>query len=50
MMNDNLFAGTVWLGHWLWMVALAVLLIIPFWRICQRLGWPGVLSFLYVSP
>lgn len=34
----------------LWMILLAVVVVIPFWRICSRAGYPGVISLLVLVP
>lgn len=34
----------------LWMILLAVVVVIPFWRICSRAGYPGVISLLILIP
>lgn len=33
-----------------WMILLAVVVLIPFWRICSRAGYPGVISLLILVP
>ncbi|RUO39084.1 hypothetical protein CWE15_10105 [Aliidiomarina taiwanensis] len=50
MMNSNMFGHTMWAGHWLWMLVIAIALVIPTWRICQRTGYPGVLGLLVLVP
>lgn len=37
-------------GHWLWMLVVAILVVVPVWRICVRIGYPGVLSLLMLVP
>lgn len=32
------------------MLVLAVLLVIPFWRICERAGFPGIAALLIIVP
>lgn len=49
-MEGNMYGNTMWAGHWLWMLVIAVVAIIPAWRICQRTGYPGVLGLLIVVP
>lgn len=39
-----------WGMHWFWWPFFAALLVIPLWRICERLGFPGVLSLLALVP
>jgi hypothetical protein len=45
MMTDD-FSG---MGL-LWMILMAIIFVIPFWRICQKAGYPGVLSLLILIP
>lgn len=42
--------NAMWAGHWLWMVVFAIVIIIPFWRICQRVGYSGWWSLLVLFP
>lgn len=35
---------------WLPMIVWAALVIIPFWKICQKAGYPGVLGLLIIVP
>ena len=37
-------------GHTLWMLVLALVVVVPFWRISQRAGYSGWLSLLIVVP
>lgn len=37
-------------GHTLWMLVLAVIIVVPFWRISQRVGYSGWLSLLMLVP
>lgn len=32
------------------MLVFAALLVIPFWRLCQRLGYPGLTALLILLP
>lgn len=50
MMEEGMSGGTMWGGHWLWMLVVAVLVVIPAWRICQRTGYPGWLGVLVLIP
>ena len=50
MMHGHMFGHTMWAGHWLWMLAIAILIIMPIWRICQRAGYPGWLGILVLFP
>ena len=36
--------------HWLTLLIYAAILIVPFWRIFPRAGWPSALSLLMVVP
>jgi hypothetical protein len=44
MMENHMFGGAMGAGHWLWMLFVAVIVVIPVWRICQRAGYPGILG------
>ena len=50
MIGDHMFGNTMWAGHWLWMLLFASAIVIPFWRICQRAGYPGWLGLLILIP
>lgn len=50
MMGDNMFGNTMWAGHWLWMLVIAIVVVIPAWRICQRTGYPGWMGVLILIP
>jgi hypothetical protein len=50
MMNDNILGDAMWAGHWLWMLVLASVVVIPVWRICQRAGYPGWIGILILIP
>ena len=50
MMEDIMFGNTMWAGHWLWMLVIAIVVVIPAWRICQRTGYPGWMGFLILIP
>ncbi len=45
MMQENM-AG----AHLIWMFVLALVVVIPFWRICQKAGYPGILGLLSIVP
>lgn len=45
MMHDGLFGF-----GWLWMIFWAAVVVVPFWKICERAGYPGVLSLLILIP
>lgn len=49
-MGNHMFDNTVWAGHWLWMLVVAIVVVIPVWRICQRTGYPGWLGILILIP
>ena len=36
--------------HLAWMLVMAVIIVIPFWRICSKAGYPGGLSLLILIP
>lgn len=46
MMGQEMHSG----GMLLWMLIVAVIMVIPFWRICSRVGYPGVLGLLILLP
>ncbi len=50
MMDHDTFGNTMWAGHWLWMLVIAVIVVIPAWRICQRTGYPGWMGLLILVP
>jgi hypothetical protein len=50
MMHDDMYGYTMWAGHWLWMLVIAIAVVIPAWRICQRTGYPGWLGVLILIP
>lgn len=50
MRGSDMFGNTMWAGHWLWMLVIAIVALIPTWRICQRIGYPGLLGFLILIP
>jgi hypothetical protein len=50
MMDENMFGNTMWAGHWLWMLVIAIVVVIPVWRICQRAGYSGWLGVLILIP
>jgi uncharacterized protein (DUF983 family) len=37
-------------GHSLWMLFVAILVVVPFWRISQKAGYSGWLSLLVLVP
>ncbi|MEX1198279.1 MAG: hypothetical protein WEB57_10520 [Pseudohongiellaceae bacterium] len=46
MMTGTGMAG----GHFVWLLLVALLVIVPVWRICQRAGYSGWLSLLAIVP
>ncbi|RUO56657.1 hypothetical protein [Pseudidiomarina homiensis] len=46
MMNHEMFAG---LGF-LWLLLVSAIIVIPLWRICQRIGYAGPLGLLILIP
>jgi len=49
-MEGNMFGNTMWAGHWLWMLVIGIVVVIPAWRICQRTGYPGWMGVLILIP
>lgn len=45
MMNGDMGGG-----GYLVMLVWAVIVVIPFWRICQKAGYPGALGLLVIVP
>lgn len=45
MMNEGMVGF-----HLIWMLVMAAIVVIPFWRICSKAGYPGWLSLLIVIP
>lgn len=41
---------TAGMGQLLWMLILAAVIVVPFWRICQKAGYTGWLSLLILFP
>ena len=41
MINESMSGNTMWAGHWLWMVVIAIVVVAPVWRICRRTGYPA---------
>ncbi|MCP3176965.1 hypothetical protein MJO47_07590 [Desulfuromonas sp. KJ2020] len=50
MMGNHMYNNTMWGGHWLWMLVIGIVVVIPVWRICQRAGFPGWLGILILIP
>ncbi len=50
VMGNGMSGSTMWAGHWLWMLVIAILVVIPAWRICQRTGYPGWVGLLILIP
>lgn len=49
MMRNDMF-DMMGAGHLLWMLVIAVVAVIPAWRICQRTGYPGFMGILILVP
>lgn len=49
-MENYAFGNTMWAGHWLWMALIAIVAVIPAWRICQRTGYSGWMGLLILIP
>lgn len=45
-MNHEMFAG----AGFLWLLFIGALVVIPVWRICQRIGYAGPISLLILIP
>ncbi len=45
MMHD----GIMGFG-WLWMLVWAAIVVVPFWRICEKAGYSGALGLLVLVP
>lgn len=50
MMHHNMFNSAMGSGHWLWLLMIAIIVIIPAWRISQRLGYSGWMGLLILFP
>lgn len=50
MIEGHMFGNTMWAGHWLWMLVMAILVVVPVWRICQRIGYSGWMGILILIP
>ncbi|MCK7545985.1 hypothetical protein MLC59_17640 [Marinobacter bryozoorum] len=50
MMEGDMFGNTMWAGHWLWMLVIGIVVVIPARRICQRTGYPGWMGVLILIP
>lgn len=46
MMDHNIFTNM----GFLWMLIMGIIFVIPAWRICQRIGYPGPLGLLILIP
>ncbi|PDQ19972.1 hypothetical protein CN311_16720 [Mesorhizobium sanjuanii] len=42
--------GSFSVFHWLILLIICVVLVVPYWRIFPRAGWPSALSLLMVVP
>lgn len=45
-MGQEMFSGT----GFFWMLLISVIIVIPAWRICRRIGYPGALGILILVP
>lgn len=50
MMAHDMMGYAMGTGHWIWMLAIAALVVVPVWRICQRTGYPGWMGILILIP
>lgn len=49
-MGHEMYGNPMWAGHWLWMLIVAIVVVVPVWRICQRVGYPGWFGVLILIP
>ena len=49
-MPESMGMGLIVLGIFLLVVFAVLITVIPFWRICEKAGFPGVLSLLMLVP
>jgi len=42
--------GSLSISHWVFVLIIAVVLIVPFWKIFPRAGWSSYLALLMVVP
>ena len=49
-MEGDMFGNTMLAGHWLWMLVIGIVVVIPALRICQRTGYPGWMGVLILIP
>lgn len=49
MMHEWGFGYGFYLGP-LWMLIFAALIVLPFWRICEKAGYPGIVALLVFIP
>lgn len=45
-----MYANHMWGFGSLWMLLVGVIVVVPFWKICTKAGFPGVLSLLVLIP
>lgn len=45
MMHDGMHAGGM-----IWMLVVGIILVIPFWKLATRAGYPGPLALLILIP
>lgn len=45
MMHEEMFGL-----HLVWMLVMAIVVVLPFWRICAKAGYSGFLSLLILVP
>lgn len=50
MMGYYIGGNGAWAFHGLWMLVIALVVVIPAWRLCQRLGYPGWMGILILVP
>ena len=45
MMHEGFHTGGL-----IWMALMAVIMVVPFWKLSSRLGYPGILGILVLVP
>ncbi len=49
-MSPHMMGGGMHAFGAVWMIVIGFVLVIPFWRLSSRLGYPGALSLLILIP
>ncbi|HLR16774.1 MAG TPA: hypothetical protein VK099_02785 [Alcanivoracaceae bacterium] len=50
MQHDPMLAHSMGAGGFFWMLIIAIILVVPLWRICQRTGHPGWFALFALLP